>query len=41
MAGNDNFCLRLNSFDTDIRKSWQEIQLEGDFCDLTLACQDK
>jgi len=41
MAGNDNFCLRLNSFDKSVQTAWQEMQMEEDFCDITLACQDK
>ena len=41
MADNENFCLRLNSFDKNVKTAWQEMQMEKDFCDMTLACQDK
>ena len=41
MTHSDNFCLRLNSFDTHISTFWKECQVEQDFCDLTLACEDK
>ena len=41
MAVNDVFCLRLQDFDTNIRDSWKEIQSQKDFCDVTLACDDK
>jgi len=41
MSGNDNFCLHLNSFDENVKTAWRGIQMEEDFCDMTLACQDK
>ena len=41
MSANDNFCLRLNSFDENVKRAWKEMQMEEDFCDMTLACQDK
>ena len=41
MAEGDNFCLRLNEFENNIKTSWQELQAENDFCDVTLACDDK
>ena len=41
MAANDVFCLRLQDFDSNIRDSWKEIQSQNDFCDVTLACDDK
>ena len=41
MADNDTFCLRLDEFERHIKTSWQELQIEPDFCDLTLACEDK
>ena len=41
MASNESFCLRLNSFDINVKTIWQEMQIEESFCDITLACQDK
>ena len=41
MVGNDNFCLRLNEFEGNVKIYWQELQKENDFCDVTLACEDK
>ena len=41
MAVNDNYCLRLNEFERNVKTSWQDLQLEIDFCDVTLACEDK
>ena len=41
MSGSDTFCLRFNEFETDTKTSWQESQIETDFCDVTLACEDK
>ena len=41
MAGNNNFCLRLNSFEVNVKTVWQEMQMEEDFCDMTLACEDR
>ena len=37
----ENFCLRLNDFETNVRKSWKELQKEQTFCDVTLACEEK
>ena len=37
----DNFCLRLNSFEASVGTNWQQLQNEKDFCDVTLACDDK
>ena len=37
----DTYCLRLKDFDENICTSWQEIQNDTDFCDVTLACEDK
>ena len=31
----NNYCLRLNEFERNV------LQLENDFCDITLACEDK
>ena len=41
MADSDNFCLRLNEFERNVKTSWRELQIEKDFCDVTLACEDK
>ena len=41
MDTEENFCLRLNSFDKNVKSAWQKMQMEEDFCDVTLACQDK
>ena len=41
MESNDNFCLRLNSFDIGVKAAWQELQMAEDFYDMTLACQDR
>ena len=38
---NDNFCLCSNCFDNHIRTFWQHFQDEHNFCDVTLACEDK
>jgi len=40
MAG-EKFCLRLTDFETNVGKSWQDLQSEKDFSDLTLACDGK
>ena len=37
----ENYCLRLNSFGSSVQNTWQQLQNEGDFCDVTLACEDK
>ena len=41
MAAGDNFCLRLDEFENNIKKSWMKFQSENDFCDVALACDDK
>ena len=41
MVSTDNFCLRLNEFEKNIKTSWKELQEESDFCDVTLACEQK
>ena len=41
MAARDNFCLRLNGFENNVKTSWQELQKENDLCDITLACENK
>ena len=41
MAETDTFCLHSDEFERNIKTSWQELQIETDFCDVTLACEDK
>merc|ERR1719186_1487914 len=41
MTHADNYCLRFNDFDNQIKTSWQKFQAETNFCDVTLACEDK
>jgi len=41
MTGSDNYCLRLNEFEGNGKISWQELEIDKDFCDVTLACGDK
>ena len=41
MTGSDNFCLRLNELEGNTKIYWQELQKETNFCDVTLACEDK
>ena len=42
MTGSDNYnCLCLNEFEGNVKICWQALQEEKDFCDVTLACEDK
>lgn len=41
MEGRDNYSVCLNEFESKVKESWKELQVERDFCDLTLACEDK
>ena len=41
MSGNSNIGLHFKGFEGKVKISWQELQLENDFCDVTLACEDK
>lgn len=41
MAGGENFCLRLNVFEKNVKTSWQELQLEENYSDIILACEGK
>ena len=41
MAGFDNICLRLNEFEESTMVYWQELRMEDNFCDMSLACEDK
>ena len=40
LAAGESFCLRLTQFGDNIRTTWQQLQVEKDFCDVTLACKD-
>ena len=35
MAGNDQFCLRVKSFESNIKTSWKQMQMEDELCDIT------
>ena len=41
MSEGENFCLRLNEFENNIKTFWKELEAEKDFCDVTLSCEDK
>ena len=41
MVSNDNYCLRLNEFEGNVKLSWKELETDKDFCDVTQACEDK
>ena len=41
MENSDHFCLRLNEFENNVAASWKELQFETDFCDVTLACDNR
>ena len=41
MSTDENVRHRLNSFEKDVKTFWQDIQMEKDFCDVTIACDDK
>ena len=41
MDQDNNYLLRLPQFGTNIKTTWQELQTQTDFCDMTLACEDK
>ena len=40
MTSGENFCLRLNEFERNVKTYWQQLQDEKHFCDVTLACDD-
>ena len=40
MASGENFCLRLNEFESNVKIYWQQLQVEKDFSDVTLVCDD-
>ena len=41
MVVGDKFCLNLKEFANNVKVSWQELQIEKDFCDVTLASENK
>jgi len=41
MANYNTFHLYSNNFETNIKSSWKAFQIEHDFCDVTLACEDR
>ena len=41
MARDENYLLRLNQFGSNIKTTWLQLQGEKDFCDVTLACNDR
>ena len=40
MASGENFCLRLNEFERNVKTYWQQLRDEKDFCDVSLSCDD-
>ena len=38
---NDIMCLRWNDFEGTISQAFQKLRTTGDFCDVTLACEEK
>ena len=36
IAGGENYCLHLTQF----RITWNQLQIDKDFCDVTLECED-
>ena len=41
MVNNDNYCLCSNQFEKYAKTSWQESQMDKDYFDVTLACEDQ
>jgi len=41
MADGDYFSVQSKEFEGNLKCFWQELQGENDFCDITLACEDK
>ena len=41
MANQKFYPLQSNEFESNIKTSWQELETDKDFCDVTLACDDK
>ena len=40
MAGGEKITFCANGFESNIKTSWQQLQTEIHFCDVTLACED-
>ena len=38
MADGENIYVSFNEFDSSIKKSWRQLEIDEDFCDVTLAC---
>ena len=41
MPANNRHWIGFIGFENDICETWQALQNESDFCDMTLACEDK
>ena len=41
MSEDNTFLLHLDEFDRNSKTFWQKFQIETDYCDVTLACEDK
>ena len=41
MAVSEKYNINFETFESEVRTTWQELQTKLDFCDLTLACEDK
>jgi len=37
----DNYCLKMNNFQDNIKTCWKDLQVENNFYDITLACENK
>ena len=40
MTNGENLCFRLTEFGSNIGKTWKQLQIDKDFCDVTLVCND-
>ena len=40
MVSGENFLLRWNKFQTNIKMTYQGVRETGDYSDITLACED-
>ena len=40
MVSGENFLLRWNQFQTNIKMTYQGVRETGDYSDITLACED-
>jgi len=41
MAKNEYFCLKQNDFHKNVLRTWRDLQMDKDFCDVVLACDNK